>query len=748
MAMLPLSRRVAAAPAGLALAACAGLAAACATVPLAPPPAPVAPAISYEQKLSRILRLEDQRVLRDPLAPPRPTGAAALADAGPAPPVADLTALVADADPRVRRRAALAIGRVGVAAGVRPLLAALAGDREPEVRQMAAFALGLLRDPAAAPGLREALGDPEPIVQGRAAEALGALGDTASVRLIAGLVAAIVASGEVNAIQPDDVEESHAPAVEAFRLGVFALGRLKDYDALASAVLDEQSLPRVKWWPVAAAFQRVEDRRAAYVLTALTSGESSLGRAFAARGLGALKDPAAVGTLVPLAKDWARDTGTAIAAVRALGSIGDRRAGPVLIELLQAKGLDPLVRLEAIAALASTRAAGAFDRLIALASDPVPAVRAAAFQGLCAVDPLSYMVMLSGLDADPDWRVRSAVASSLSTLEREAAQPRLVAMLKDSDLRVIPTVLSALVKIGAERVEPVLLEWLTHPDVAIRRAAASGIGDLKPAGGDRALVAAFHAAGRDEAYGARTAALDALVKYGPEVARPVLREALADKDWAVRVHAAALLAPTEPPADLAAAIRPAPTGRDPAFYDERELITPSVSPRVYVDTTRGRIEIEMAVVDAPLTCLTFMTLARKGFFNGVRWHRVVPNFVAQAGDPRGDGEGGPGFTIRDEINQLPYRRGTMGLALEWADTGGSQFFLTHSPQPHLDGRYTVFGQIVGGLDVLNRIQPDDVIARVQVWDGKTMAGRGQEPEFRIENSEFRREKARRTEVSR
>jgi cyclophilin family peptidyl-prolyl cis-trans isomerase/HEAT repeat protein len=721
MPMLLLSRHPAAARACLVLAACAGPACGCATVPLAPPPAPVAPVVAYEQKLSWILRLEDQRVLRDPLAPAPQPGAAGRAGTGSAPPVADLTALVADADPRVRRRAALGIGRVGLGSGVRPLLAALAGDREPEVRQMAAFALGLLREPSAAAALREALGDPEPIVQGRAAEALGVLGDTASVQLIAGLVAALGASGNVTATAPDDVEETHAPAVEAFRLGVLALGRLKDYDALASAVLDEQSLPRVTWWPVAAAFQRIEDQRAAYVLTALARGDSSIGRAFAAKGLGALKDPAAVGTLVPLVTDWARDTGAAIAAVRALGSIGDRRAGPVLLDLLQAKGLDPLLRLEAIAALASTRAAGALDRLLALASDPLPAVRAAALKGLRDVDPLSYTVMLSGLDADPDWRVRSAIASSLSTLERDAAEPRLLAMLKDPDRRVIPTVLSALVKIGAERLEPVLLEWLTHDDVVIRGAAASGIGELKPAGGDRALVGAFHAAGRDEAYGARTAALDALVKYGPEVARPVLHEALADKDWAVRVHAAALLGPMEPATDLAAAIRPAPTGRDRSFYDQRELITPSVSPRVYIDTTRGRIEIEMAVVDAPLTCLTFMTLARRGFFNGVRWHRVVPNFVAQAGDPRGDGEGGPGFTIRDEINQLPYRRGTMGLALEWADTGGSQFFLTFSPQPHLDGRYTVFGQIVGGFDVLNRIQPDDVIVRVLVWDGKALS---------------------------
>ena len=397
-------------------------------------------------------------------------------------------------------------------------------------------------------------------------------------------------------------------------------------------------------------------------------------------------------------------------------------AGPVLIDLLRTKGLDPLLRLEVIAALASTRATGAFDVLLPLAQDPVPAVRAAALTGLRAVDPLSYTVMLSGLDPDPDWRVRSAIASSLSALERDAAEPRLIAMLKDSDLRVIPAVLSSLVTIKAERLGPVLLEWLAHPDVVIRSAAASGLGELRPAGGDRSLVDAFHAAGRDDAYGARTAALDALVKYGPEVAGPALREALGDRDWAVRVHAAALLAPIDPSADLAAAIRPAPTGREPSFYDEPELITPTVSPRVYIDTSRGRIEVELAVIDAPLTCLSFMTLARKGFYNGVRWHRVVPNFVVQAGDPRGDGEGGPGFTIRDEINQLPFRRGTLGMALEWADTGGSQFFLTHSPQPHLDGRYTVFGQIVRGLDVLDRIQLDDVITRIVVWDGKTMSG--------------------------
>jgi cyclophilin family peptidyl-prolyl cis-trans isomerase len=111
---------------------------------------------------------------------------------------------------------------------------------------------------------------------------------------------------------------------------------------------------------------------------------------------------------------------------------------------------------------------------------------------------------------------------------------------------------------------------------------------------------------------------------------------------------------------------------------------------------------------------------RKGFFNGLQIHRVVPNFVVQDGDPRGDGESGPGFTIRDELNQLPYLRGTVGMALDWKDTGGSQFFITHSPQPHLDARYTTFGRVVNGIELVDRIEPGDVIRRVQIWDGTTL----------------------------
>jgi cyclophilin family peptidyl-prolyl cis-trans isomerase len=147
------------------------------------------------------------------------------------------------------------------------------------------------------------------------------------------------------------------------------------------------------------------------------------------------------------------------------------------------------------------------------------------------------------------------------------------------------------------------------------------------------------------------------------------------------------------------------------------LVRPTVSPHVYVETDYGTIELELNVIDAPLTSDNFMTLARLGFYDGLSFHRVVPNYVVQGGDPRADSEGGPGYTLRDELNQLPYLRGTVGIARDWQDTGGSQFFITHSPQPDLDGRYTAFARVVDGMDVVDRLKPGDVIKRVLVWDG-------------------------------
>ena len=111
---------------------------------------------------------------------------------------------------------------------------------------------------------------------------------------------------------------------------------------------------------------------------------------------------------------------------------------------------------------------------------------------------------------------------------------------------------------------------------------------------------------------------------------------------------------------------------------------------------------------------SFATLAEEGYFDQLNWHRVVPDFVVQTGDPRGDGMGGPGYTIPDEINPVSYDAGVVGMALSGPDTGGSQWFITLSPQPHLDGTYTVFGRVVRGQHILSRLREGDRIERLTI----------------------------------
>lgn len=636
------------------------------------------------------------------------------------PPAPDLLRLLEDYDPRVRRRAVMAVGRVGLREGVQPLVGLL-NDPDPELRQLAAFALGLLGDASARDPLVAALDDASPLVQGSAAEALGLIGDVGAAAPLGRLAGRIVESGALAAPPGDEVDGRRDTPPAAFRLAIYALVRLKAYNELASAVLDGSGLPKVRWWPVAYALQRIEDKRATAALLALAKDAHPYTRAFAVKGLGALKDRAAVPVLLPLLTSAER--ATVIESVRALGRIGDPAAVPGLLNLVQTADTDTQVRLEAIAALATVPAPEAAGLLLDWLSDPNPTIRAAAIRSVAALDPSGFFLVLSGLDPDPDWRVRAALASTLGTLAAEVGVPRLAPMLADSDVRVIPAVLESMVKLGAGNIADLLLQHLKADDPLVRAAAATGLGEVKPPGGDQALADAYRSGQRDAFYSARTAALAALARYGSVVATPVLRTALADKDWAVRVRAAMLLKQFDPAAaaEVDRQIRPAPVTLPVERYQTRRLVSPAYSTQVYIDTDRGTIQIELAMLDAPLTVENFVALARRGFFDGQAFHRVVPDFVIQAGDPRGDGEGGPGYTIRDELNQRTYLRGSVGMALDpWPDTGGSQFFVVHSPQPHLDAKYTLFARVVSGMEVVDRIEQGDLIQRVRVWDGTVL----------------------------
>lgn len=138
--------------------------------------------------------------------------------------------------------------------------------------------------------------------------------------------------------------------------------------------------------------------------------------------------------------------------------------------------------------------------------------------------------------------------------------------------------------------------------------------------------------------------------------------------------------------------------------------------RVRIETDRGVIELDFYPQYAPKTVNNFVFLAREGFYDGVAFHRVIPDFVIQGGDPTGTGRGGPGYRFEDEFagNPLIHERGVMSMANAGPGTNGSQFFITHSPQPHLNGKHTVFGKVVLGLDVVDAIRQGDRMVRVSI----------------------------------
>ncbi len=159
---------------------------------------------------------------------------------------------------------------------------------------------------------------------------------------------------------------------------------------------------------------------------------------------------------------------------------------------------------------------------------------------------------------------------------------------------------------------------------------------------------------------------------------------------------------------------PEPVAADPDFAFLRSLPR---AVRVKLETSRGDIMIELDTEGAPFTTMSIVKLAKqRRFYRGLTFHRVVPNFVVQGGDPRGDGWGGPGYSLRSEFSMEEFGTGTVGIASAGKDTEGSQFFVTHSPQPHLDGRYTVAGKVVGGMDVVDELQVDDSMYDIQVLD--------------------------------
>jgi cyclophilin family peptidyl-prolyl cis-trans isomerase/HEAT repeat protein len=657
----------------------------------APPPPP-----SRIELLARLLELEDRR----------DTGGD------------ELATRLRDPDRGIRRRAALAAGRIAAPELV-PALVDLMNDQEVEVRRMAAFALGLAGSRAAVERLVKALADSDAEVRGRAAEALGRIGDARAALPIAQLVVSALPEtiGRMT-VRGDDPADPAAQWGEQ-RLALFALARLKDAAAARLALLDG-SQPRFDWWAATWVAMRLESPELRPLLLASAASDEPQQRALAARGLGALKDATAVETLLALARD--ADESVALQALRALGAIADPRGRDAARAMLAAPS--DVLRREALRTLALAPPSPALrDSLVQQVAVRDPWLRAAALPALWWNDREGFALVLSGMDPDRDPRVRAALAAGLARGGDEPSVGILHAMLRDEDPRVVGATLSALARARGRDALDTLRRHLEHKDLGVRVAAAEAAATLSPAGMSEPLLAAWRL-GLGDGEGeleARIAALVALAAQKDEAARAGLAEvARRDPARALRARAAALLreAGGEP-------IDPGPQAVVRAALDYRSAMAPYApragvalyTPRAFLETRHGRIEIHLDVVEAPLTTASFVALARRGFYDGLSFHRVEPGFVVQGGCPRGDGNGGPGYALRCEITRRAYGRGAVGMALSGKDTGGSQFFITLSPQPQLDGGYTLFGQVVAGIDVVDRIRPGDVIERVSVWTG-------------------------------
>lgn len=656
---------------------------------------PVAPASTRIAKMARILAFEDRRSLGD----------------------GELDRYLSDPDPGVRRRAALAAGRIGDP-GLLPTLIQRMNDAEPEVRQMAAFAMGILGDKQAVERLLASLADPEPVVKARAAEALGRIGDPRAASAIAKMVLdASPKSPTAIVVRGDDPANPYDPWLVQ-RLGLFALARLKEVPAAELALLNAGK-PRFDWWAATWTAMRLESPVLKPVLSAAATSSDPVSRALAARGLGALKDTSALDAVLPLLKD--KDENVVVMAIRAVAAIGDARGVQPVAALL--RSTSPTLLAEALKALVSLpRDKSLRPQIISFVGHDLAVLRAAALQALAHLDREEFALVLSTLDPDPVFFVRGALAGALAESGDEVSLGVLYSQLKDEDARVLPPVLEAIRKARGKDAVDTLARHLEHPDFAVRAAAAEGLAALKATGQTTALASAYRMSRNDRDLDARLGQVAALAVQNEANAYEVLREiAGSDPLRVVRARAASALSGLgqQPPwPGFEAVDRPHLDYRQAmAPYDPPPGV-PLFTPRVFLHTRHGVIEIHLNIVEAPLNVASFLDLARRGFFDRLTFHRVVPNFVIQGGDPRGDGNGGPGYTQRCEVGQKPYGRGVVGMALSGKDTGGSQFFITLSPQPHLDGNYTVIGWVARGMEVANQIQQGDAIERVEVWDGR------------------------------
>ena len=641
---------------------------------------------------------------------------------------ATLRRLALSPDALIRAQTAVAVGRIGDPAGG-PLLVELLADPDTGVRAEAAFGLGLLHDSAAVEDLaRRTDAFPQVAADPDQLEIVTALARIGGPRAAAAIEALLQRH------PPGGAGEDPATAralLESWRLrGLAPVSRLVDYVHGASGE-----------WRRAATYSTVrlagfgvlrEAPAAAAALLEAASDSDPLTRAYAARGLtAALADSARLdrgtfaGRLPSLLGD--SDAQVRITALRTLATYRDSALAGLALERLVDPDPNAVVQaVQTLGALGGSRATAALEERFLRGTSF--AVQRAALLALAQAAPARALEDGRAWQAAADWRERAVVAEALGGAPAAVARAVLESLAADSDDRVVETALASLeaaVPRGDSALRALALARLASADPFVRAAAIDVLDRERDPALVPDLVAAYRRAAGDDVSDARLGAVTALghiARADPSQQERVVRDFLGavprSGDYLVRRAVAEVLG-ADAERRAWGGVVPVETGRSSNDYRDvvRTVQLPALEggalPQVTVETDHGSLVLALYAGDAPLTVQSFLRLVGRRFFDGGRWHRVVPDFVVQDGDPRGDGNGGPGWVIRDEINRRRYDRGTMGMALSGPDTGGSQFFICHSQQPHLDGVYTVFGTVVQGTDVLDQIVQGDRIRRIR-----------------------------------
>ena len=626
---------------------------------------------------------------------------------------APLREALSHANPAVRRQGTLAAGRTGDSAAIALLLPVL-NDSVPVVQAATAFALGLLKDARAIPALlqtiRAAASSDQGAPQLEAVTAIAKTGGDEGARALTDIIAA----GSPAAPSP----VVNAALLESWRLGTRA--------PIAQLVRFTDATDAATRWRALYALARLRAKEGAAPLTRGLSDPDPQIRTVAARGINrALVDSArldsrdAIAGLSRLLDD--RDEHIRVNALRALASFRDSSLARTVVPL--AADRDIGVAVQAETTLGVLRGSAALAALRPRLTSSVFALRRQAIIALAQADSAAGLAAAGAVSGDAEWRWRSVAAEAFGAAH---ARDRLETQLADADGRVVAQALQALLRIvpaSDSTLDARARALLTHADPGVRSVAADLLARHPNVDDVDLLVAAYRRAEGDPFNDARLSAVSALGAIAASssagrfrVATQFVSATPRPADYLVRRLAADTLPDTR---DAWGPVLPIATGRTIADYREiaRRWLAPALAgtnPHVFLETDRGRLDIELLPAEAPVTVAAFLGLVDRRFFDGTRWHRVVPNFVVQDGDPRGDGWGGPGagFVLRDEINPVRYDVGTVGMALSGPNTGGSQYFITHSAQPHLDGIYTIFGRVIGGAAVLDAIGMGDRIRSI------------------------------------